>query len=83
MWYNVLQLVQKYYNGNMATWIKVGGNCLGWIKVVFLLMKPTTPPTFVFSPYSIEYDVKQHFSNLVPFVFMWCGFIGLATLLLK
>jgi hypothetical protein len=60
----------------MATWIKIEGNCLGWIKVVFLLMKPTTPRTFVFSPYSIEYDVKQHFSNLVPFVFLWCGFIG-------
>jgi hypothetical protein len=38
----------------MGTWwlvrIKIRGNGMWWIRPILLLMKPTTPPTFVFSP---------------------------------
>jgi hypothetical protein len=38
----------------MGTWwlvrIKIKGNGMWWIRPILLLMKPTTPPTFVFSP---------------------------------
>jgi len=36
----------------MGTWlagIRVGSYGLWWIKTILLLMRPTTPPTFVFT----------------------------------
>jgi hypothetical protein len=51
MWINDLHHAYKHCNG---TWwlvrIRVRSNGMWWIRPILLLMRPTTPPTFVFSP---------------------------------
>jgi hypothetical protein len=60
--------------GTRLVWIGVRGGHLRMIKTIFLLMRPTTPPTFIPSPMFNNVGQGTHIGFLFgPLVILWCS----------